>query len=243
MKLNRIYNENCFETMKRMPNNFVDVVITSPPYNKAGYEGFLRKVYKSDTWSNRNIAYGEDANSDFVNEADYRKDQIKLLNELQRIIKPNGSVFYNHKVRVASHIASHPIEWIMKSKLTFRQQIIWNRKGSPAIAPIRFLPSTELIFWLTKTPCQPNFVRKSDVPFAGEVWDILPKPNPNHPGPMPEMVVENILRCIDGKPQSLLVYDPYAGIGTTCNVAKRFGMNYLGSEKVKQYIDFFNKKK
>ena len=31
--LDKIFNENCIETMKRIPDGFVDVVITSPPYN------------------------------------------------------------------------------------------------------------------------------------------------------------------------------------------------------------------
>ena len=33
MELNKIYNENCLDTMARMPNGFVDLVVTSPPYN------------------------------------------------------------------------------------------------------------------------------------------------------------------------------------------------------------------
>ena len=35
MELNKIYNEDCLKTMAKMPNNFIDVIITSPPYNKA----------------------------------------------------------------------------------------------------------------------------------------------------------------------------------------------------------------
>jgi site-specific DNA-methyltransferase (adenine-specific) len=30
--INKIYNENCLDTMKRMPDNFIDLVVTSPPY-------------------------------------------------------------------------------------------------------------------------------------------------------------------------------------------------------------------
>ena len=33
LEINRVYNEPCLETMKRMPNDLVDLVITSPPYN------------------------------------------------------------------------------------------------------------------------------------------------------------------------------------------------------------------
>lgn len=34
MEINKTYNENCFNTFSRMPDNFVDVVFTSPPYNR-----------------------------------------------------------------------------------------------------------------------------------------------------------------------------------------------------------------
>ena len=41
MELNTIYNENCLDTMKRMPDNFVDLVVTSPPYgNLRHYNGY-----------------------------------------------------------------------------------------------------------------------------------------------------------------------------------------------------------
>jgi len=41
MKLNTIYNEDCLETMFKMNNDFIDMVITSPPYdNLRKYKGF-----------------------------------------------------------------------------------------------------------------------------------------------------------------------------------------------------------
>ena len=33
MKINKIYNENCLDTMSRMPDGFVDLTVTSPPYD------------------------------------------------------------------------------------------------------------------------------------------------------------------------------------------------------------------
>ena len=33
MKLNKIYNENCLDTMRRMQDNFIDLTVTSPPYD------------------------------------------------------------------------------------------------------------------------------------------------------------------------------------------------------------------
>jgi site-specific DNA-methyltransferase (adenine-specific) len=41
MELNKIYNENCLDTMKRMPDCFIDLTVTSPPYdNLREYKGF-----------------------------------------------------------------------------------------------------------------------------------------------------------------------------------------------------------
>ena len=42
MQINEIYNENCLDTMKRMPDNFLDLTVTSPPYdNLRTYKGFI----------------------------------------------------------------------------------------------------------------------------------------------------------------------------------------------------------
>ena len=42
MEINKTYNENCLDTMRRMPDNFVDLVVTSPPYdNLRDYKGYI----------------------------------------------------------------------------------------------------------------------------------------------------------------------------------------------------------
>ena len=33
MELNKIYNEDCLEGMKKIESNSIDLIITSPPYN------------------------------------------------------------------------------------------------------------------------------------------------------------------------------------------------------------------
>ena len=240
--INKIICGDCLEVMKDIPDNSIDLVVTSPPYNKAGYEGFIRKRHKRDSWnSGRNIEYDGNANNDFMPEKDYQEQQIEVLNEIHRILKPDGSLFYNHKIRVAQHKASHPIEWILKSNFTFRQQIIWNRKSSPTVSPIRYMPTTELIFWLTKTPCQPNFKRDKNVLFFGEVWEFSAKPNPLHPAPFPEELPKNIMMCIENK-SNIIVLDPYVGIGTTLKVAKNFNFNYIGIDTSEKYCDIARKR-
>ena len=41
MEINKIYNENCLDTMARMEDNFIDLTVTSPPYdNLREYNGY-----------------------------------------------------------------------------------------------------------------------------------------------------------------------------------------------------------
>jgi site-specific DNA-methyltransferase (adenine-specific) len=70
MKINKIYNENCFDTFSRMEDNSVDVVFTSPPYNRkrndkyefyddqiVDYYGFLREVVEQSIRVSRGNVY------------------------------------------------------------------------------------------------------------------------------------------------------------------------------------------
>jgi modification methylase len=237
----RLINDNCDNALDMLINEGVrfDAIIFSPPYNKAGYEGFIRKRHATDSWKRRNIDYGNDAKNDFMKEEEYQKWQIEVLNKCHKLLKDDGSIFYNHKIRVAKHKASHPIEWILKTNLTFRQQITWNRKASPTVAPIRYIPNTELIFWLTKTPCQPSFIRKKDLKHKGEVWDIAPSRGDEHPATYPIELVENILHNL---PDNALVLDPFMGSGTTGVACKNLGRNFIGIELDENYFEIASKR-
>jgi len=44
IELNRIYNEDCLIGMKRIPDGFVDLTVTSPPYdNLRTYNGNIEQ--------------------------------------------------------------------------------------------------------------------------------------------------------------------------------------------------------
>jgi len=89
-----IHLEPCEETLKRFEDNSIDLIITSPPYN-------IGKMH-----SNR-LKFGSYANND-MKEPDYQKWQIEVLNECYRVLSENGSMFYNHKVRIKDGKAIHP---------------------------------------------------------------------------------------------------------------------------------------
>ena len=77
MEVNKIYNEPCLETIKKMPDNFLDCVITSPPYFQLrdyGYEGQwgLEPTYQ-----------------------EYLENLWSMMDELWRVLKPTGTVWIN----------------------------------------------------------------------------------------------------------------------------------------------------
>lgn len=95
---NRIYNIDVMDGLKLLDDNSIDLIITSPPYNKAGFNGIAKRT-KHCIW-NKTIDYGGDINVDNMNEEDYEQWQIDILNECFRVLKNDGSMFYNHKLRV-----------------------------------------------------------------------------------------------------------------------------------------------
>jgi len=231
MEENKIIQGDCLETLKNIPSESIDCVITSPPYNKHSQN---RKCRKEDTWARANIDY--ELFSDDLPEEEYQEQQKQILRELVRIIKPAGSIFYNHKVRVKNHKAIIPSEWL--GEFNIRQVLIWDRGSSCQLAPIRWFPSTEYIYWITKTNIQPKFYKRSKNQM--EIIRIPPKPMKDHPAPFPEELVKTLM--INTTDEGDIVLDPYFGSGTTGVVAKQLNRKYVGIELNPKYIEIANKR-
>jgi len=63
LELNTIYNEDCLVTLSKMEDNSIDLIVTSPPYNKGHW---LRNKSKTNGWI-RTIDY-ESFNDDLPQE-------------------------------------------------------------------------------------------------------------------------------------------------------------------------------
>ena len=77
METNTIYNENCLETMKRMPGNFIDCVVTSPPY-----------------WGLRDYGHKDQIGLEATPE-EYVSKMVEVFQEVRRVLKPEGTVWLN----------------------------------------------------------------------------------------------------------------------------------------------------
>ena len=216
MKLNTIYNEDCLEGMKRIPDKSVDIIITSPPYN-------IGKMHSNTT------KHGTYAGND-MEETDYQKWQLDIFSEMHRVLKDTGSLFYNHKVRIKKGKAIHPLEWIFKTDFLLKQEITWDMGKSPNCDKIRFFPFSERVYWLTK-----NTKTKIDnVNKLSDVWRVVPTHNrkeTGHIAVMPTEIADIVLQSVEGD----VVLDPFMGSGTTAIACLNAGRQYIGFELDETY--------
>jgi modification methylase len=217
--------------MKSIESDSVDVIVTSPPYNKKGLVGGKIKP-GNQVWKKFNIDYSE--YDDNLSESDYNDWMVTILNEMMRIIKPTGSIFFNHKPRRHNNKVHLPTDFISKSNLSLYQLIIWNRLSSPNIRKDVLLPCTEHIYWLTKGKPK-TYKENLDKQFHSEIWTINPDKGSEHPAPFPEKLVENCILLTTEVND--LVVDPFLGSGTTTKVAKTLDRHYIGIELDKKYYE------
>jgi len=214
--LDTIYNEDCLKTMNRMADSSIDLTITSPPYNLGN---------DHHTGAVRHNPYEDD-----LPEKEYQQQQLEVLNELYRVTKDTGSLFYNHKNRIRKGSQITPYEWLLKSDWIVKQEIVWFN-GSQNFDKIRFYPMTERVYWLVKladTKLENNISHHDLFDWKAQGT------NKKHKRSFPEQMVSDILVCI---PDAQIVYDPYMGSGTVARVCKNMGRKYIGSEISKEYCE------
>lgn len=231
----RLQNIDALEGLKQLEDESIDIIITSPPYNKAGLNG----ICKGAKW-NKTIDYGGDINIDNRPEDKYQEWQIDILNECYRVLKKDGLLFYNHKNRIVKgkgYIIS-PYSWLLKTPFLIRQEIIWNRKNGPNQDPSRYVPSYENIYVLSKSK-DTIFKRNKDVEHKTDIWTINPDRKNNHPAPFPIDIPRNILSSLNEektKDRVITVFDPFNGSGTTGVAAIERGFRYIGFDIIDEYL-------
>jgi site-specific DNA-methyltransferase (adenine-specific) len=262
MTINNIYQGDSLSLLKQLPDNYCDLVITSPPYadlkTYVDFKGIL-----ADDYVNWFIPY---------------------CKEIERVIKPTGSFILNINDKVEGGFR-HPYVFDLISKLHAEtglkmfERLFWNKmKGLPNRS--RFGDRVEYIFWFAKSkdfyfdidsmrtpyseksiqrmkkPLKKRFARTKDNQDSNEYKEW--KPNPlgalpttlvnisseskriadNHVAVYPVELASYFIKG-STKPGDL-VLDPFMGTGTTAVSSKSLGRNFIGFELQEEYIKVAN---
>jgi site-specific DNA-methyltransferase (adenine-specific) len=246
MELNKIHNENCLETMAKMKDNFIDLTVTSPPYDN------LRK-YKG-----------------------YSFDFESVAKELYRVTKDGGVVMWNVSDATVNGSETgtsfRQALYFMDCGFRLHDTMIYE-KASRIPTQDRYYNVIEYMFVFSKgKPNALNFitdhknktfgaVKKADkcinkgknekngkLIVTGEysrrsnIWRYGTGGNDKtgHPAVMPEKLAND--HIISWSNEGDLIYDPFMGSGTTAKMAKLNNRNYIGSEISEEYCNMTSKR-
>jgi adenine-specific DNA-methyltransferase len=250
-----IFNGDAGDLIDTIPDNYVKLIITSPPYN-------LGKSYE-----------------DQVSIDKYLDTQAQTISKLYRILHSQGSICW----QVGNFVQDGEVfpldifyyRIFKELGLYLRNRIIWHF-GHGLHASKRFSGRYETILWFTKgkdytfkldtvrVPSKypgkrhykgPNKGKPSGNPKGknpSDVWEILvqdwqecfweiPNVKSNHPEKTVhpcQFPVELVERCVLALTnEGDWVYDPYAGVGSSLIAAIKNNRRAIGSEKETEYVD------
>lgn len=223
--LDKIICGDSVKEMRKLPDQSVDLVVTSPPYNLKNSTGNGMKDGRGGKWSSAALIQGYAQHPDNMPHEEYVEWQRSCLTEMFRLIKPNGAIFYNHKWRVQNGLLQDRQDIV--SGFPVRQIIIWRRKGGINFNAGYFLPTYEVIYLIAK----PEFTLAPKANAVGDVWEFTQETNNEHPAPFPVALIQRII----GSTTAEVVLDPFMGSGTTAVAAKNLGRRFIGIELSPEY--------
>ena len=234
-----VIHGDCVEEMKKLPDNYIDLTVTSPPY-------FNAKDY-----------------SQYESLDDYMSTMESVFEEVYRILKESRMCIINiapvivsrEKRSEQSYRIPLPFYFVpMMEDLGFEflEDIIWekpegavpNRNGgfNQHRKPISYKPNvvTEYILvFKKKADFLIDKVLEDRSLVVGDyertnIWKISPKTNSGHPAPFPDELAEKCIKYYSY--ESNIVLDPFAGSGTTLLMARKLNRRYIGIEINSDYV-------
>lgn len=234
IELDVIYHEDCLDTLKRLPSNSIDIVITSPPYN-------MNLRIRNGSYCSRQIvkelSTKYDGFADNLPIEEYYKFHKKVIRQLLRV---SNIIFYNIQIVTGSKRAFFKL--IGDFSEYIKDIIVWDKgNAQPAMASRVLNKQCELIIIFQKNGAISRQFEKCHFERGtlNDIWMIKrgakKGANSYHGATFPEALVHKILTNFSNPGD--VVYDPFLGTGTTACVAKKMGRHYLGSEIIQEYVE------
>lgn len=238
IELNKIYNENCFQGMKRIDNNSIDLVITDPPYlhNKGGGTN-IGTNGKSTIGKSGVYNFGSEVMQDM---SSFGEKEIHLmLDEFKRVTKKMHCFIFCNDTQLVYYM-----DWCLKNKkkwivLTWEKPLkILNRN--------RFSLNLEYIIRIYEQGASINKLDLNKYPNKKNYYSRnrkipLVKPSEKiHPTQKPLEYVENIIEL--ATKEGAVVLDPFSGSGTIPVGCLKWNRKYIGFEnKIEHYKNSVNR--
>ena len=223
--IDKIICGDILKVIKHIPNESIDLVVTSPPYNLKNSTGNGMKDGRGGKWANAALQKGYTHHNDCMPHDEYVKWQRECLRQMFRVLKSDGAIFYNHKWRVQNGLLQDRSD-IVKG-FPVRQIIIWKRKGGINFNPGYFLPTYEVIYLIAK----PKFRLAPHANAYGDIWEFMQEMNNDHPAAFPVALIERIISSTNAQ----VILDPFMGSGTTAVAARALQRDYIGIDISPEY--------
>ncbi len=214
------------EVLKEFPDNCIDLILTSPPYN---------------------FGLEYEAHRDGVDWEKYFDKLFRIFEECIRILKYGGRIVVNVQPLFSDYIPIHHIisNFFMRNKLIWKGEILWEKHNynckytawgswkSPSNPYLKY--TWEFLEVFSKGTLK-HYGRKEDADITADEfkkwvyakWEIAPEARMQeyeHPAVFPEELVERVIKLFTFRGD--VVLDPFGGVGTTCVVAKKLGRRYI----------------
>lgn len=228
-----VYRADCVELMRLMPAESVDVIFADPPYRLSTggvtvKSGRLASVDKGE-WD-RSGGFEED-----------HRFNLRWLKEARRILKPDGTLWVS-----GTHHIIFSIGFALQ-QLRYRiiNDVIWHKpNATPNALHTTFTHAHETLLWANKGKGVRhtfNYDLINSPNPAGQVssvWRIRTvsgreKCHGYHPTQKPLRLVRRAL--LASTKEGELVFDPFAGSGTTAVAAKELNRFFVGAELEEEY--------
>ncbi len=238
---NKIICGDSLEVLKKLPDNCIDLVFTSPPYNFG-------------------LDYSD--NEDDHKWEKYFDQLFAIFDETIRVLKYGGRIIVNVQPLFSDYIPSHHIisKYFMDKKMIWKGEILWEKNNynckytawgswkSPSSPYLKYTWEFLEIFSKgdLKHQGEKENIDITDEEFKKYViakWSIAPERKMKeygHPAMFPEKLVEQALKLFSFKNDVIL--DPFNGVGTTTAVAKKLNRRYLGIDISDKYCDIAKKR-
>lgn len=226
----KIYNMNCIEAMKNIPDDSIDLVLTDPPYNL----GIFMKNRATNLKAMRDNFFGA-AGWDDLEFEEWEKDMDEMFGELARIIKVRGSVIMFMSIIKVESI----IKMAENHGFYYKTTGIWHKRNPmPRNMNLHFINSTEAwIYFIYKSHTGTfnnegraihDFIETSVTPARERSYG-------KHPTQKPVQLLEHFVKILSNKGD--IVFDPFSGSGSSGVAALRHGRKYIGSEICREYYE------